>query len=108
MRRFLLFVFAANALALAAFSFAACRSSLSAFTPDEAGHTQAGDAVTEIGAATGSPWLLGLGTVINLAASVFLSKKAAKDKDNEEATPADAQSMVSALRAAGYKVERAS
>ena len=83
-----------------------CQAAGSLFNPDEAGHTQAGDTLVQTGQSTGSPWLVAAGTVVNLLAAAFLSKKAAAAKDAEPANVDDAQSMAAALRAAGYKVER--
>lgn len=86
----------------------ACQASGGLFTPDADGKTQAGELAQQAANATGNPLLmLGVGAA-NAVIAAFLAKKAAKDKDAEEATPADAESMAAALRLAGYKVERAS
>lgn len=74
----------------------------------------AGQSIADAGAATGNPALYVFGTIAAAVGAHLtatkraqaLAQAAAQAKDNEEATPADAESMASALRAAGYKVER--
>lgn len=99
----------AVAVALTALCFlGACQASGGLFTPNDKGTTPAGALAQTAANATGNPLLMAAVGLANAILAGFLAKKAAKDKDSEEATPADAESMAAALRAAGYKVERAS
>lgn len=104
--------FAAFSLVMAV--LCGCTAAAGLFEPDAAGQTQAGQIATEAAQSTGNPLLIGAVGLVNAILAAVLARKASKGaadavaaKDKEEYTADDVQSMVTALRSAGWKVDKA-
>ncbi len=64
------------------------------------------DTATAIAQASGSPIALGVVGILNGLFALWAGKRAAKKLDAQEWSPEDVSSLVAALQARGYKVER--
>ena len=102
-------------LCLAVALLCGCHAAGGLFTPAEDGTTQAGNIAQQAANATGHPLIIGIVGAVNAAISgvvLALARKGSKAdvarKDAEEWTAEDVQSIAAALRAHGFKVERAS
>lgn len=56
--------------------------------------------------ASGNPLLVGLGSLVSIVASRFISKSQVEAKDREEYSDDDAAAMVRKLEASGYVIQR--
>ena len=56
--------------------------------------------------ASGNPLLVGIGSLVSIIASRFISKSQVEAKDREEYNADDAAAMVRSLEAAGYVIQR--
>ena len=64
------------------------------------------DAATAVAQSTGSPVLLGIVGILNGLFALWAGKRAAKKLDQQDWSGEDVTSLVAALQARGYKVER--
>lgn len=122
-------------LAVAAAIFAGCHAAGGLFTPPDAGTPAADSApktpitgqpeapaqtiIREAAESTGIPWVALAGSLASTILGAFLGKRGARaesesivkdavaSKDAEEWTAEDVQSIAAALRAHGFKIERA-
>lgn len=84
-------------------------AAMSSFLGSEETKEAAGGALAvanDLANASGSPLLLGIVGVANGLFALWAGKRAAKKKDAEEWNDEDVNSLVNALRAKGFKVER--
>lgn len=63
-------------------------------------------AAANAAAATGNPLLVGIGSLVSIIASRFISKSQIEAKDREEYTDDDAAAMIRKLESMGWVIQR--